>query len=72
MYMNGHEDAPEVLAARDFESQMQYEFPNDEHDPQTVIGNDDGDPDEYFDENGGLTAEAYEYLGNIDSQGGFV
>ena len=53
---------------------------NDDDDGQTIIDDGEYDPDEvawtpddvWFDPDGGLTGEAYDYLGTIDSKGEFI
>ena len=56
-----------------------FNIDNDE-DGQTIIDDGDYDADEvawtpddvWFDPDGGLTGEAYDYLGTIDSKGEFI
>tara|TARA_R110000851_G_scaffold160681_1_gene303974 strand:- start:334 stop:579 length:246 start_codon:yes stop_codon:yes gene_type:complete len=56
-----------------------FNIDNDE-DGQTIIDDGDYDPaevawtpdDVWFDPDGGLTGEAYDYLGTIDSKGEFI
>jgi len=53
---------------------------DDDEGGQTIIDDGDYDPDEvawtpddvWFDPDGGLTGEAYDYLGTIDSKGEFI
>ena len=53
---------------------------DDDEDGQTIIDDGDYDPNEvawtpddvWFDPDGGLTGEAYDYLGTIDSKGEFI
>jgi len=56
-----------------------FNIDNDE-DGETIIDDGDYDPNEvawtpddvWFDPDGGLTGEAYDYLGTIDSKGEFI
>ena len=64
----------------DPEEDAEADFINDDEDGQTIIDDGEYDPDEvawtpddvWFDHDGGLTGEAYDFLATTDSQGDFV